>query len=488
MNDQSQLWRDHAALVALARDWDRRFAGRRVDRVGGGPGWLRLTLIDAREDSGPPAHCFLTALGGATLIWDADRSPPPVVLDALERIPPQRLTAAPLLRGTVLTRVGVPSDDRIVALTFRRSDGTSLHLLHQLFGPRGNLVLLDDDQVRLWSAHRSPHPAVMSAPRQFATPPAKIDDVADGFRTQAVDHLIAHLIETSRARKSGDLRRAHDTASRLEVNLARDLAGAENGDHWRHCGETLAIHLHTLGPGSGSVTLDDAAGSPLTIALDPRLPPHANMEICFKKARKAERGRDTIAERLDDVRLRLAVLDDAVGELAGIDGSDPDVLQRLLDWRDRYSDLLPRRGAKGERLALREVTEPFRRFRLDNRWDVWVGRSAKENDELTHRASHPQDLWFHAQGVTGSHVVLRTEGRPDLVPKKAKEQAAAIAAWYSRSRTSGLVPVLMTERRYVRRPRKSPPGTAATLRHESVMVEPRLPVEQPDDPPGSDQR
>jgi predicted ribosome quality control (RQC) complex YloA/Tae2 family protein len=73
---------------------------------------------------------------------------------------------------------------------------------------------------------------------------------------------------------------------------------------------------------------------------------------------------------------------------------------------------------------------------------------------------------------------LRTGGRPDLVPKGVLEKAAAIAAWYSKSRTSGLVPVIYAERRYVRKPRKAKPGLAATLRHESMMIEPGLPEKQ----------
>jgi predicted ribosome quality control (RQC) complex YloA/Tae2 family protein len=474
MCDRPQPWRDHKALIALARDWDRRFAGRRIDRIGGGHGWLRLTLIDAREDSDPPAHCFLMALAGAMVVWDADRSPPPVVLDALERVPQQRLTAADPLLGATLTRVSVPPADKILALTFRRKDGSPLYLLHQLFGPRGNLVLLEDNGERIWSTHGSPHPAVLSPPRESA-PPVETVGVAALFRDNAVEHLIQVLIANSRNRMAGDLKRALDSSTRLESNLARDLAGAENGDHWRHCGETLAIHLHSLRNGLESVDLVDAEGETLSIPLDPRLPPHANMETCFKKARKAERGRDTIAERLEDVQMRLAELNDAAAELEATSGTEVESLQQLLDWRERHVELLPRRSAKGKRVPVRDVTEPFRRFVVDEKWHVWVGRSNVENDELTHRASHVKDLWFHAQGVPGSHVILRTGGRPDLVPKGVLEKAAAIAAWYSKSRTSGLVPVIYAERRYVRKPRKAKPGLAATLRHESMMIEPGLP-------------
>ena len=118
---------------------------------------------------------------------------------------------------------------------------------------------------------------------------------------------------------------------------------------------------------------------------------------------------------------------------------------------------------------------PFRRYRLAGGWEVWVGRNNRENDELTHRAAAPGDLWFHAQGVPGSHVVLRTGGRPEQVPGRVREQAAALAALHSRARHSSLVPVIWTQRRYVRKPRRSPPGTAVCIREKSLFVAPGIP-------------
>jgi predicted ribosome quality control (RQC) complex YloA/Tae2 family protein len=112
---------------------------------------------------------------------------------------------------------------------------------------------------------------------------------------------------------------------------------------------------------------------------------------------------------------------------------------------------------------------------VDDRWEVWVGRNNKENDVLTHRTAHSLDIWLHAQGVPGSHVILRTGGKPEQVPRSVLEKAAALAAMNSKARHSGLVPVIHTEQRYVRKPRKAPPGTAVCLREKSVFVEPALP-------------
>ena len=95
-----------------------------------------------------------------------------------------------------------------------------------------------------------------------------------------------------------------------------------------------------------------------------------------------------------------------------------------------------------------------------------VGRSAEENDRLV-REARPHDLWLHARGVPGAHVVVRTGGRE--VPEGVLRQAAQLAAWHSRARGERKVPVSYTEARHLRKPRGAPPG-AVILKEESVIV------------------
>ncbi|MBU1676888.1 hypothetical protein KKA85_14055, partial [bacterium] len=143
-------------------------------RLAGGPGWLRLTLVDdrqdVREDPGSPAHLFLMALPGAAVLWDANETLPRTWDAALGRVPQKQLTPTPYLKDAVLSCIAAPADDRIVYLTFAGADGARHVLAHQLFGPRGNLVLADARGKRLWSAHPSPHPATLDEP----PPPASV--------------------------------------------------------------------------------------------------------------------------------------------------------------------------------------------------------------------------------------------------------------------------------------------------------------------------
>jgi len=116
-----------------------------------------------------------------------------------------------------------------------------------------------------------------------------------------------------------------------------------------------------------------------------------------------------------------------------------------------------------------------REFRTTDGWLVLVGRSNQENDHLTHRMSHPEDYWLHVHGAAGSHVILRREGRKENPSGKTLAEAASIAAYFSKARHSGKVPVIYTLRKYVRKPRGAKPGLAMCTREKTILVHPRNP-------------
>jgi len=118
---------------------------------------------------------------------------------------------------------------------------------------------------------------------------------------------------------------------------------------------------------------------------------------------------------------------------------------------------------------------PFRTFTVAGGFLVWVGKSSENNDLLTMKYARPKDLWFHARGSSGSHVVLRMGTGKGEPSRKAIDEAAGIAAFYSKMRNAKHVPVAMTLRKYVRKPKGAPPGTVSVERERLLFVEPRLP-------------
>jgi hypothetical protein len=119
----------------------------------------------------------------------------------------------------------------------------------------------------------------------------------------------------------------------------------------------------------------------------------------------------------------------------------------------------------------------YRTYRSSGGIEIWVGRGAASNDELTFHASSPDDVWLHARGAAGAHVILRWQ-RDAAPPKRDLEEAAVLAAWHSKARGSTVVPVDWTRRKYVRKPRGAAPGAVVVQRSETVFVRPEGRVER----------
>jgi predicted ribosome quality control (RQC) complex YloA/Tae2 family protein len=107
-------------------------------------------------------------------------------------------------------------------------------------------------------------------------------------------------------------------------------------------------------------------------------------------------------------------------------------------------------------------------------YEVLVGRSARDNDALTFGVARPRDLWLHASGHAGSHVIVRVPDGGGDVPRSVIDKAAAFAAWHSKARNArGKVDVHVCRAADVRKPRGVPAGTVELRRYDVVRVYPR---------------
>ena len=279
------------------------------------------------------------------------------------------------------------------------------------------------------------------------------------------------------------LEHRHQHNRRLLTRLEGDWERAAAGGDLRRQADTLAAHLHEVRRGMGSVEYADVHDGErsLEIPLDPARSPQENLGRLYQRAAKGQRGLQTVELRLEEVRRRViedeelllerlpALANCRCRDLAEIGALREELLRlghaaSLFDLRSTTPGSRPQ-----------PATHPFRRYALPGGWEVLVGRNNRENDELTHHEAANQDLWFHAAGASGSHVILRTGGHRGAPPKHILEATAAIAAFHSKARHSGLVPVIYTEKRYVRKPRKGAPGLALCTRERTLMVKPEVP-------------
>ncbi len=259
-------------------------------------------------------------------------------------------------------------------------------------------------------------------------------------------------------------RRALKKTRRLLANVEEDLESARRAEELRYMGNMLVTWRHRLRTGMDEITAMDFNGEDeITIPLDPALDPEKNIQAYFRRAKKGDKGLEIIKARRASIREDVTDLEKSIARTDAIE-----------DIAELAAMIIPE-GIHGTLKAKdKEDGKPrFKSFKLDDTHTILVGKSDRENDELTHRYAKPTDLWFHAQGTPGSHVVLRGANRS--TPASVIEKAAEVAAWFSKARGSGTVPVICAEKKYVRRARGAKPGTATCIRSKTLFVTPRLP-------------
>lgn len=266
------------------------------------------------------------------------------------------------------------------------------------------------------------------------------------------------------------IRRRRDQAARSLERVEEELLQPSRADRYEHLGHLLMAQPQLVEAGAEVTQLPDLLGdgSLVTIRLDPTRTPIENAQRMYNKAKANRAAREAAFDRLDGLRAQLEELDAMLDEATSLED-----IKSVQGFEQRHAKQLAR---------LRQSADdddgiPYRRFDVGQGYEVWVGRNAKQNDALTLHDARPFDIWLHARGVAGSHAVLRVKGRQDNPPKQVIEKAAAIAAWFSKARTHALAPVILTPRKYVRKPRKALPGAVLVEREQVIMIEPGLPVD-----------
>ena len=311
-------------------------------------------------------------------------------------------------------------------------------------------------------------------------------------------HLAAHRgMETRQRALRKALHRLEDRLRSRRGKLLEESVEFARADAYQRMGETLVTHQSEIPRGATKITLADPnqeSGTPLTIPLDPAVPLAANIERLFKAARRGRRGALRVMARLAEtdadldrvqtwsrrvVSARLPEeLDSVQRELSGA--------SRILAPRDRgilaavVSHGAPAGRANVRRIPgsaapagkKREAGPTPRRFVSSDGFPILVGRDNEGNDHLTLHLARSEDLWLHVEGFPGSHVVIRAQNRTGGFPRRTLIEAAQLAAYYSQSRTHGKATVSYTLRKYVRKPRKSPPGLVTITQEKTIVVSP----------------
>ena len=266
------------------------------------------------------------------------------------------------------------------------------------------------------------------------------------------------------------LDKAEHELGRLRQLLSKKASAKPSGpEEYELLGKILIANLPLLKKGMKHIELrlPIEESSLIRISLDPALTPVQNAERYFDKAKKAKGAQEESAERLKQLTGKQTWLETLVDALHRCE-TEEDLKNIIEEHKDKLRSMKLIDEPPGRELP------PFRIFTVAGGYEVWVGKSSANNDLLTMKYAKPNDLWFHVRGAGGSHTVLKVKGDAQSVPKEAIRQAAGIAAYYSKMRNAGTVPVAYCERKYVKKPKHLKEGAVLLEREHVVFVKPKL--------------
>jgi predicted ribosome quality control (RQC) complex YloA/Tae2 family protein len=248
-----------------------------------------------------------------------------------------------------------------------------------------------------------------------------------------------------------------------------DLGRLDDVERLQRTGRLLLAQGERIPRGAKRAVLDDwETGGTLEVTLDPAVGAKAQAAGYFQKARRIQRGAEVMWERLA-VTTRALEAVRALG--AEVDAEGEVVPAALREWTDRAAALGVARGqtvaARGRAKAA--PRRPYIEYLGSGEGKIFVGRGAADNDRLTTKVARPHDVWRHARGVTGAHVVVPLVKGAACAPELLLD-AATLAVHHSDARGADFAEVTWAERRYVRKPKGSPAGRVVVDREKVLAM------------------
>lgn len=458
---------DWVLIRRAAGELNDRFAGARVEDAGLLPDG-RVALVLRRRD------------GAAAVAFDVFGTPPLVTVEpadlAIGAEPGFVRKLATTLRGMVVGAVASRTGDRLLRFDLRTRSrfgvGDALELYVELTPRFGNLVLVKRGSIvaaaKEFSLAQNPARAVETGMAYVLPPlpngvrPARVPSavpedasVLEAFAGYREQRVRSNALEGVERRRNALLRRLTDRRRKLEGELQslqakrREVASASA---LREEGEHIYASLHEL---------DEAA----------RTEAKERAVKLFARYKKLHASLPHVETRQAAIASAVEAVDALRWEAERASDQDiEDVEHATAALEPHHAQAVPARVRKRKRAPLE--------FRTASGSRIVVGRSPTENADVTFRVARPDDLWFHAQGIPGAHVVLARDDRTPAPPEDI-EAAAALAAFHSKARSSTKVPVDYTQRKHVRKQQKAPPGLVWYTHPTTVLAEPGDALESP---------
>lgn len=205
----------------------------------------------------------------------------------------------------------------------------------------------------------------------------------------------------------------------------------------------------------------------IKIILDEKISIQKNAEKYFEKARDSKKNYEKSQKLFEESKRKFEHLKSMKEEISENTNSERLIsIMKELNIKDQQQ-------IKSES----DTAIKFKHYLIENKYHIYVGKDSQNNDLLTTKFAKQNDFWFHARSVSGSHVVLRVENTKEVIPKNILKKAASLAAYHSKAKTAGIVPVSYTLKKYVIKKKGSPAGQVNLIKEDVLLVKPEIPID-----------
>lgn len=263
------------------------------------------------------------------------------------------------------------------------------------------------------------------------------------------------------------LRTALKRAQAKHEKLLAELAECDRADYFLECGEIIKANLDAVKRGESAVTLPDMynPGQTRQIELDVNLKPLDNAKKYFKKQRKLQAGGEKIAAQERICAQEIEALTNLADKYTVWEGENPPEVPPAPDFatlagalRVHVPGLEPRKTPQERKNS---CPAGVREFVSHDGLTIYVGKNARDNDNLSIRIARGNDWWFHVAHMQGSHVVVRNPVNRkggDPLPQESLLDAAHLAAYFSKARRAATAQVHYAQAKNLHKAKGAPAG------------------------------
>ena len=326
------------------------------------------------------------------------------------------------------------------------------------------------------------HPNIIykdEQPVEFsALPLTSYGDAYQVVQEDSISHVLEAYYETKELysrmhQKSADLRKVINNIlerdrKKLDLQM-KQLKDTEKREKYKIYGELIHTYGYSVQEGEANMTcLNYYTNEEVTIPLDPTISPVDNGKKYFNRYAKLKRTYEALNIQTEETREEITHLE-SISSALDIASSNADLAQikeELMEY-----GYMKRKGGSNKKRKDASVSKPLHYISSDG-FHMYVGKNNFQNDTLTFKFAQGNDWWFHAKGIAGSHVVVKSNG--EELPDRTFEEAGRLAGYYSKGKDQDKVEIDYTEKKNVKKPNKSKPGFVVYYTNYSLMIAPDI--------------